>query len=214
MGGLYIDNDVEPLKPVDSWLPTFGRGQDSRNNLLVVGVEMPRSRGGLSLQLVNFIFVSTHPGHPALRSVIDVCNAASEVMRVSADNVIFRTGPLAFTRGVFDWLGHEIDPRATEESGVLFERKDGATGKTWRLLVLPYRAFGNHPQHGDDVNRLPLDQILVQHHFHGTWRPDKFRGRLHYQALVAGGGVGKDGKFAEWQEYATSKPNHPPMPRQ
>ena len=56
------------------------------------------------------------------------------------------------------------------EKGLLFRRRDEATGETWRLLVLPYRAFGNHPAHGDDVNRLPYEQHLVHHHFHGTWR--------------------------------------------
>lgn len=133
LGGLYIDNDVEPLVPIDQWLPKFGYGREIARNLLVVGVEMPRSRGGLSLQLVNFNFLSTHPRHPALRAVLNVVDSASEAIQEGTDNVMFRTGPLAFTRGVMDWLGHDIDPKATDERGLLFLREAG--GETWRLLA-------------------------------------------------------------------------------
>lgn len=133
LGGLYVDNDVEPLVPVDRWLSMFGYGSEIARNLLVVGVEMPRSRGGLSLQIVNFNFLATHPRHTALRAVLRVMDSASEVMREGADNVMFRTGPLAFTRGILDWLGHEVEPKATDERGLLFERESG--GETWRLLV-------------------------------------------------------------------------------
>ena len=218
MGGLYIDNDVEPLVPIDHWLPKFGwNPREIARNLLVVGVEMPRSRGGLSLQIVNFNFLATHPRHPALRAVLDVIDSASEVITEGTDNVMIRTGPLAFTRGVLNWLGHEIDPKATDNRGLLFTRREGEGegegdkdskgkdkdvhnavrgrgrgreeqqqhagrgGETWRLLVLPYRAFGNHPAHGDDVNKEPYDEHLVHHHFHGTWRPDKYRGKLHFK---------------------------------
>jgi hypothetical protein len=186
LGGLYADNDVEPLVPIDQWLPKFGYTASVASNLLVVGVEFPRSRGGLSLQIVNYNFLSTHPGHPALRAVIDAMNNASAAMAEGADSVIFRTGPLAFTRGVFQWLGHGVDPAATEASGVLFERTEeagqwGDTGtrtgtgagagagagtgrrrRTWRLLVLPYRAFGHHPQHGRAPPHLNLSRWVPE----------------------------------------------------
>ena len=216
IGGLYIDNDVEPLRPVHEWLSTFGWGPEVGRNLLLVGVEMPRSRGGLSLQIVNFNFLASHPGHPALRRVMDVIERASETVKEGTDNVMIRTGPLAFSRGVLDWLGHEVDPAVTDQRGVLFARKDDTTGETWRVLLLPYRAFGNHPSHGNDVNKEPYSQHLVHHHFHGTWRPDMYRGRSHFKVVVEDrreGQGGRSHKFANWQEYSASMPKHPPMPR-
>jgi len=65
----------------------------------VVGVELPRPSGGLSLQLANFFFLAVHLDHRALLKVLDVIDGVSEVKEPSAKNIVFCTGPLDLTCG-------------------------------------------------------------------------------------------------------------------
>jgi len=40
----------------------------------------------------------------------------------------------------------------------------------YSLILLPYRAFGFHQLHGNDVIKIPKKQRLIRHMFEGSWK--------------------------------------------
>lgn len=192
-GGVYSDTDVRPLIPLTGWLQAFGwtdltQGFSARK-LLIAGVEFPRPSHGSPLQIVQWTFAATAPGHPLLLSVAE--EVRNRVSRIPFDPdqreacVLLRTGPAAWTSAILSYIQTHCDealrgqkdgyPRCLhpiaqiEKRGQYLPLTDDL-GERWNLLLLPYRAFGYHPHHGKDVIKKPFSQHLVQHQFLGHWR--------------------------------------------
>ena len=186
--GFYADVDVMPIVPVKDWLRRFGweHGVDGFNamNLLVVGLEFPwEGDDGEPFQLCQWCFGASCPDHPILYAAADAAVKRSKEIPFSHDNVTKRTGPIAFTAAVIDYLrahgcGAAVDalPAAAEPRG-LYVPVDATS--SCGLLVLPYRAFGYHPGpfhakiakgKGADLVKGPDTQRLIQHEFAGSWR--------------------------------------------
>ena len=192
-GGVYADIDTECRRPLDEFLRT--------TDTLVVGWEgefatdeMAYSRHFVRRrQVLNWVFAGA-PGHPALREICD--HIARSVHRVFTNNTnrdtLERTGPGAFTDVVMrqfwkhsranDAIATGLTPWGTEEDAARADeetRGDLALGtKTptppdaWNVRVLPKVSFGTHPSGEDGVSQGDPD-VLVAHHFLGSWKSRK-----------------------------------------
>lgn len=193
LGGTYSDTDVKPLIKVEKWAETFGWKEGAQGfsleNTLLIGIEFPRQSDEerLPLQFCQWTFASTTAKHPILKAVADEVKSRARNIPFNRDapekTVVRRTGPIAFTSAILKYIAAHSDkgkdgyvgnyPRAMlpikeiEKKGQFLSFKD--EDMSWNLLILPYRAFGFHPWHGDDVIKEPKSQHLIHHEFLGKF---------------------------------------------
>ena len=148
---------------------------------MVIGIEFydveHRSNNfGEGFQFVQWAFLSK-ARNPILSAVTDVVLQNIDVVPDEVDNIVDRTGPKAFTKGIVDFIEkHSLyDPAVSlfdyeqiDAAGQLIplQHKDEIL---W-LLVLPYRAFGYYGYHPDVVKETPRRQRFITHSFHGSWK--------------------------------------------
>lgn len=137
-GGIYSDCDNFCVRP----LPLPG---PSAGHALLVGRELrpgvPFGDDFVPGQLVQWVFGSANPHHPALQAVLDAIYAQAQSGGAAPPTLAF-TGPFAFTRAVRPCPG---------------------------VLVLPQEAFACNGYGSRDPGcRSPA--VLTHHRFDGSWR--------------------------------------------
>ncbi|KAK3248296.1 hypothetical protein CYMTET_42231 [Cymbomonas tetramitiformis] len=155
-GGIYADIDTECREPVDNFLLP----QDT----LVVGWENEFQYDADAFsrhfvrkrQVLQWVFMGV-PGHPVLRAV---CNHIAKHATTTFSNntnrdTLERTGPGIWTDAVL----HQSVVQGLSRKG----------DNPWLVRILPRVAFGAHPS-GDDGIPPTSSQILVMHHFMGSWK--------------------------------------------
>lgn len=175
-GGVYSDDDVSPQVPLNRWLATYSWPKVLPRTL-VVGIEFPHliMNGELPFQIVQWTFAATAPRHPLLTAVLQEVAHRVATIPQAQEKVLERTGPVVWTAALLEQVkAHGEEPlEATEkidERGQLIHLKlPHEGGERWKLLILPYRAFGYHPQH-TDVNKGETWEQLVRHEFRGSWQ--------------------------------------------
>ena len=187
--GYYADTDVMPLAPVGEWLSRYGweHGKDNFNaiNLLVVGIEFPWEADGNPFQLCQWTFAASRPQHPVIYACASAAVDNVKAITYSKDTITKRTGPVAFTKAIVDFLrandcGGAVDALAKDFAEPRGKYIPLTLDSAWGLLVLPYRAFGYHPgpfhaqiakeKHARALVTEPASQRLIQHEFKGSWR--------------------------------------------
>jgi len=168
-GGIYVDSDVKFHESVAAWLPKFHIDQDVD---MVVGIEFPRWDDFRinPIQIANFCMASK-PNNPILKHALDRIMANLQTIpHLRKLDTLKRTGPIAFTSAILETL---------QSSGVrlpnveqAFDQGNGSMFKVMgkKVVILPYRSFGFHPQHGPDVNKWPMTDHLIQHEHKNRWR--------------------------------------------
>jgi len=170
-GGVYVDNDVECLVPIDKWTERFNHTLDDID--VILGVELPRSAGGNPFQITNWA-MAAKPGNSLVKHVLEKIVEEAPGIPDDKSTIVHRTGPVAVTSAVLQALegyGVAIPPASVFNGGEghLFSLPE-KDGHNIQLLILPYRAFGASKTHGDDVVKLPFKQRLVKHGFRGSWK--------------------------------------------
>ena len=152
-GGVYADEDVVPIWPVERWATQFGWRQ-RLDNLLIVGMEDTRP-----LRLCQFVFASA-PRHPLLWAMaLEVRSRVNRLASSHRFSVLERTGPVAWTAAIVQFVARHA-PAGERNLSSVDERTGrlihlNVDGRWWKLLVLPYRAFGFNRAHDVYLQKEP-----------------------------------------------------------
>lgn len=104
MGGIYLDVDAIIIQPLDELFYNTGIG-----NFCTTAHEGIITRETNDGIFNNWILAFSR-GHPFMRAMIDYCCAAAEsVVEVTADNVLWTTGPLALSAMLTHVYEHGYD---------------------------------------------------------------------------------------------------------
>lgn len=187
-GGVYTDVDVECIRPIHMWLDDFKPGARARKLDFIIGVEFDdvQAHANNPLQLVQWTMASS-PRNPMFEYVLEFClESLNSISRADDTSTLHRTGPVMFTKAILKFIGRYIqgaprghDPRfynypvgmlpipTLEENGQHIRLKKHSS---WYKhgVILPYRAFGCHPQHRGKSKMNQHHQ--VEHRFAGSWR--------------------------------------------
>eukprot|EP00053_Salpingoeca_punica_P006406 m.60664 g.60664 ORF g.60664 m.60664 type:complete len:361 (+) comp13675_c0_seq2:159-1241(+) len=191
-GGIYADVDVVCKEPIETW-PRIAIPQllppDSPDAKPVptmaeldfmIGVEFSTPQDSNPMQFVQWTLASSR-GNPLFLHVFEYCwQMVSILPRGVARAVVKRTGPIAFTRAVLDFIAGHARPQGMVEGypkALLPPKELAEMGQTLSLfttvgelrgVILPYRSFGYHASHRPSF-RSPYDH-LVEHMFRGSWQ--------------------------------------------
>jgi mannosyltransferase OCH1-like enzyme len=172
-GGVWADIDVYPLQPISKWIPEQYRGLVN----LVIGIENDHHKSPIwpgspySVQLCQYT-VLTKPGHPAIRTLVDLVTRNLEQLTqskrpgdvITFQDVMGTTGPFVFTQVMMDYF--------TEKTGVEHNGNELDRLKEPRLigdvLVLPKDSFGWLAHEHTHEKEDPM--VLVTHKFIASWR--------------------------------------------
>ncbi|KAI0538276.1 nucleotide-diphospho-sugar transferase [Xylaria digitata] len=172
-GGVWADIDVLPHVPISDWIPEAY--QDSTN--LVVGIENDKHKNPIwpgspySVQLAQYTILAK-PHHPAIIMLVDrvarnltrLYKGKKSTDRITFAEVMFTTGPFAFTEVLMDYF---TEVTGTNHTGDELDRirEPKLIGD---VLVLPIDSFGWLPHRHRHEAGDP--SILVEHLFIGSWR--------------------------------------------
>ena len=127
-------------------------------------------------QFVQWAFLSKSR-NPILSAVIDQVLLNVVTIPDEKENILARTGPVAFTKAILSFIAeHSVydtdlplfDYRQIDAAGQLIPLQ--FQGDILWILVLPYRAFGFYGYHPDAVKETPRTQRLITHKFEGSWK--------------------------------------------
>lgn len=170
LGGFYTDIDVTPVVPLLRWPRQFQFKQTLHQLDFILGIELSdpqqhaESHTHLPFQLCQWTMASA-ARNPMLEHVLrHVEQNIHTIPDTEPDSVLVRTGPLAWTAGIVDFLAKYADPPGyrpelgpinypasvlempeLEQHGALVEFE--FDGRRWCGLLLPNRAFGYHQVH-------------------------------------------------------------------
>jgi len=180
-GGVYVDNDVDALVPIDQWAKRFQHGNDID---VILGVEYIacsalardgcKEWGAKPLQITQWT-IAAKPNNPMMRHALDKIVEEAPRIADTERNILVRTGPGAFTSAVFSYLsGHGLKlPNMIDfnnKEGHLFQVQE--KGHVNKVLILPYRAFGFRSGQDEFLVGTSSDR-LVQHMFAQSWTRQK-----------------------------------------
>merc|ERR1712216_187918 len=155
----------------------------------------------MGMQLCQWAFGATQPGHPVLAAVKDEVVTRMQTLPDDTDRVLDRTGPIAWSAAILGYLqlhsvsGRDLAPaEEPDKQGQLFDLRDRHTGEESQLLLLPYRSLGWPGAHDDFLSEEPSSQRLIHHLFEGSWRkPTRHRATFLFGIVNASGlRVGRD----------------------
>eukprot|EP01084_Bolivina_argentea_P186815 321919_1 len=183
-GGVYLDNDVVVIKPINEWITSniydLGEVIDLDMGLdMIIGIEMPHQNGNNiinPMQFVQWTFVSK-ANNPILQYVIEfVIESIRNIGFISTDNDVEhdmliqeKTGPIIWTKAILYFI-QKYDITNSMKSideinkfGQLLRLN--YNGSILKLVILPRSAFCN-------INNEPgsLRRVLIEHQFHGSWK--------------------------------------------
>lgn len=176
-GGVYFDNDVNLLVPIENWLATCSslNEQQQQSANMIIGVEFPEAQpDGNPLQFTNWAMAS-FPQNPVFQVVLDefvkrVSNITDFTSKEA--NPVQVTGPAAMTAAIVSAIevgGAKLPTLEKLDRGRGEMVSLNMSGSVVNVAMLPYRAFGFHPSHKKWQND-PWTERLVKHEFHSIWR--------------------------------------------
>jgi len=185
IGGIYIDSDVRPLKPISEWLPHYHH--DWTDVDFVFGMEFPE-KGERGYQFEQWCIISSKGNSFFPRLMKNILSAVNELSK-DKWHIEDRTGPHIWTDTLMsffndsevslgmvdDWPMSLPAPHLVEDNGQTVEFE------SMKITILPYRAFSWNMHHKtwmklDKRNRIK-DERLIEHWFSNSWRK-KQHGRL------------------------------------
>ena len=178
-GGIYSDLDTESIKPVNDWVPAelktqvhavIGIEYDQRNDEPYFGMPVP-------LQFCQWT-VATTPGHPIARNAVSIVvkqihelvnknQVTIGELNPSDDEVVQVTGPLIWTKVVFDALSEATG------TNMSFSNLTGMTEPKLfgDIYVLPVNGFGaGQPHSGSWRGEGHPPDALIRHGWKGSWK--------------------------------------------
>jgi alpha 1,6-mannosyltransferase len=181
-GGVYTDVDVDCVRPIATWLDEFDLGVRTSDVDFIIGIEFDDVQRSTKtpIQLVQWVFASA-PRNPLLEYVLRECLRSIEsIPHTDENSVLQRTGPVMFTKSVLRYISRYASvntgaspapfeyplamfrPQQLEQEGQLLNLS------SIKAVILPYRAFGYHPQHRGKYKMRQHHQ--VEHNFAGSWK--------------------------------------------
>jgi mannosyltransferase OCH1-like enzyme len=181
-GGVYVDIDVEALKPIDRFIPDTGRFQED-NMDMIIGIEVDQPQfanhsilGPKSRSFCQWTFVCKPRLPVMLRLVENIIKWLYDVserqkvpisqVTLNFDDVISGTGPSAFTQAILA----EMSQREGRE--VVWDdfHNMGESKLVGGILVLTVEAFAAGQGHSDSGTHGSRN-ALVKHHYHASGWP-------------------------------------------
>ncbi|RDW95141.1 putative glycosyl transferase [Coleophoma crateriformis] len=181
-GGLYVDIDVEALKPVERFIPDRYVEKDID---MVIGVEIDQPHfvnhtilGPKSQSFCQWTFMCK-PRLPVMLKLVDnIIKWLNEVAQkqnvpiseivLDFDEVIVGTGPSAFTNAVLAELSARNGQKVTWDTFHNMAESKLVGG----VLVLTVEAFAAGQGHSDSGNHNART-ALVKHHYHASNWPNR-----------------------------------------
>ncbi|RDW88278.1 putative glycosyl transferase [Coleophoma cylindrospora] len=181
-GGLYVDIDVEALKPVERFIPDRYVEKDID---MVIGVEIDQPHfanhtilGPKSQSFCQWTFMCK-PRLPVMLKLVDnIIKWLNEVAQkqnvpiseitLDFDEVIVGTGPSAFTNAVLAELSTRHGQKVTWDTFHNMAESKLVGG----VLVLTVEAFAAGQGHSDSGNHNART-ALVKHHYHASNWPNR-----------------------------------------
>ncbi|KAL9020283.1 MAG: hypothetical protein Q9185_002464 [Variospora sp. 1 TL-2023] len=153
VGGVYSDLDTDAVKPIDEWIPAELAERGIR---AIVG---PDARHPMMVGMVEAVTRGLH----RLASSHGV--PVHELEPMEAIEVLFTTGPVRWSRMVFDYLS-EVSGTEVTWKNVTGMRKSRVIGD---VLVLPIAGFTSGRGIMGSPNKATED-TLMWHRFQGKWK--------------------------------------------
>ena len=173
-GGVYNDLDVECLKPINTWLDQIPEDLKKKAGV-VVGIENDFTKDDQThvLGLVVWTMMAK-PNQPFVRFVLDRLQknmqnlSAEEQSHLNTHELMDVTGPAATT---VSFMAYASEVTGTNVSYLNFTgmKEPVLMGE---VLVLPIWSFGAEHQVTKAGFRKDEGEVLVKHHFAGTWKAD------------------------------------------
>ncbi|EXJ78800.1 hypothetical protein A1O1_09202 [Capronia coronata CBS 617.96] len=182
-GGLYVDIDVEALKPIDRFIPDTNRFRE-QNIDMIVGVEIDQPQfanhsilGPKSMSFCQWTFMCK-PRLPVMLHLVEhiinwlydlaeAQNVAISDISFNFDDVISGTGPSAFTQAILAEMSEREKKEVTWED--YFHEMDESR-LVGGVLVLTVEAFAAGQGHSDSGTHNSRN-ALVKHHYHASGWP-------------------------------------------
>ncbi|KAG9791548.1 hypothetical protein ABEF93_001264 [Exophiala dermatitidis] len=181
-GGLYVDIDVEALKPIDRFIPDKDRFREQDIDM-IIGVEIDEPQfadhpilGPKAMSFCQWTFMCKPRLPVMLHLVENIINWLYEVseqqgvpiseISLNFDDVISGTGPSAFTDAVLAEMSKREKKEVTWE---YFHNMDESR-LVGGVLVLTVEAFAAGQGHSDSGTHNSRN-ALVKHHYHASGWP-------------------------------------------
>ncbi|KAH0835268.1 hypothetical protein AYO21_10693 [Fonsecaea monophora] len=181
-GGVYVDIDVEALKPLDRFIPDSDQFKEDDIDM-IIGVEIDQPKfikhpilGSKCKSFCQWTFICK-PRLPVMlrlvENIIEWLQDLSQKQGVSIsdlslgfDDVISGTGPSAFTDAILEEMSRRESRNITWD---VFHNIDEArlVGGVLVLTVEAFAAGQGHSDSGDHNSR----HALVKHHYHASGWP-------------------------------------------
>lgn len=181
-GGLYVDIDVEALKPIDRFIPDTSRFHEQDIDM-IIGVEVDQPQfadhpilGPKSMSFCQWTFMCK-PRLPVMlhlvENIVNWLYDLSEQQNVpiseisfNFDDVISGTGPSAFTQAILA----EMSQREKKEVTWDYFHQMDESRLVGGVLVLTVEAFAAGQGHSDSGTHDSRN-ALVKHHYHASGWP-------------------------------------------
>lgn len=176
-GGLYIDLDVECMRPIEEW----GLKNMSENVEIVIGIEYDNfdeiDRPGWpdKLQFVNWSVLARKNSNILLKIALALTENAYQAMvserhrgrslAFEDSTILDTTGPRAFTRALLKILSDEQGDQVIYKQLSMLD----APKELGQVCFLPVTSFACEQPHSRS-GRWNDPAVLLMHHYHHTWK--------------------------------------------
>ncbi|KIX07789.1 uncharacterized protein Z518_02443 [Rhinocladiella mackenziei CBS 650.93] len=182
-GGVYVDIDVEALKPIERFIPVTDRFQEQDIDM-IIGVEIDQPDfarhpilGPKSQSFCQWTFLCK-PKLPVmlrlidniidwLHEIADKQNVPISDINLNFDDVISGTGPSAFTQAILT----EMSIREKKDISWDYFHNMDESRIVGGILVLTVEAFAAGQGHSDSGTHNSRN-ALVKHHYHASGWPN------------------------------------------
>ncbi|KAI4280675.1 MAG: hypothetical protein L6R35_005847 [Caloplaca aegaea] len=180
VGGVYSDLDTDAVKPIDEWIPPELAQRGIR---AIVGIESDKMDGPnlvpglyMPVQFAQWTLACS-ARHPMMVRMAEAVTRdlhllagshgvpVHELEPMEAIEVLVTTGPVRWSRMVFDYLS-EVSGTELTWKNVTGMTKSRVIGD---VLVLPVAGFASGLGHSGSPREVTGD-TLMWHRFQGTWR--------------------------------------------
>lgn len=175
-GGVYVDSDVQCIKPIDQWGDVFRKDGETTTPRLdaLIGVEILSTPSKGEIQFCQWTMAAAQPRHPLFYRTLELINETVASIRAGIaprKDAVYVTGPAVFSRAVNETLtaeGYTADDfqlSSPSNRNILTKNHIG---------ILNVNGFGPFQWHSNSTHDLSNPEICVRHYFRGRWKPYKF----------------------------------------
>jgi len=171
-GGIYVDMDVEIFQPIETWIQLNENSYHESftgNINVIIGYEalLP----GIFQQFTQWVFASS-PKHPMMKFVLDYISNEFNRTKNQTNNlnpknedILITTGPIIWSKAIETYLNENYKVNNIYD----FTKGNKIIGD---IYIAPVNGFGCGVEHSHSrhVSKCQAPDVLLLHHFRGSWR--------------------------------------------